>query len=176
MSSSGRHGLDNSYRGSDAAHVLKGSFDDDFSDVYAIGVFDPVFDVWKPSNTAMDVQTGLRYDYGKFYASKSFFDPSTRRRILWGWINESDSRADDVAKNWASVMAVPRVVSLDPASKQHLLQDPVAELKSLRGKHFSLLNQNLAAGERLPLIRGRQVCHMLSLHHLLKLIQVCGNL
>ena len=170
MSLSGHHGLDTGYLGSDAVHVLKGSFDDDFSDVYAIGIFDPIFDVWKPANAAVDVQTGLRYDYGKFYASKSFFDPSTSRRILWGWINESDSRADDVAKNWASVMAVPRVVSLDPASKAHLLQEPVIELKGLRGKHSFLHNQKLAAGKRLLLTRGRQVCQFLLLHHILNLI------
>ena len=46
---------------------------------------------------------GLRYDYGNFYASKSFFDPSKNRRILWAWANESDSKEDDVKKGWAGI-------------------------------------------------------------------------
>ncbi|MCI05228.1 beta-fructofuranosidase insoluble isoenzyme CWINV1-like, partial [Trifolium medium] len=45
----------------------------------------------------------LRYDYGKFYASKSFFDYAKNRRILWGWVNESDSTQDDIEKGWAGL-------------------------------------------------------------------------
>ena len=49
-----------------------------------------------------DDRTGLRYDYGNFYASKIFFDPAKKRRVLWGWSNES-GWASDVAKGWAGV-------------------------------------------------------------------------
>ncbi|RRT32230.1 hypothetical protein B296_00046059 [Ensete ventricosum] len=32
---------------------------------------------------SMDDRNGLRYDYDNFYASKSFYDPGKKRRILW---------------------------------------------------------------------------------------------
>ncbi|KAI4310515.1 hypothetical protein MLD38_035489 [Melastoma candidum] len=45
---------------------------------------------------------GLSYDYGKFYALKTFFDYEKNRLILWGWVNES-SRRHDIEKGWAGV-------------------------------------------------------------------------
>lgn len=27
-----------------------------------------------------------RYDFGQFYASKTFYDPVKKRQILWGWV------------------------------------------------------------------------------------------
>ncbi|KAL6988444.1 Invertase, partial [Sarracenia purpurea var. burkii] len=44
-----------------------------------------------------------RYDYGNYYASKTFFDPIQNRRILWGWANESDTTQDDIKKGWAGI-------------------------------------------------------------------------
>ncbi|KAH9713334.1 Beta-fructofuranosidase insoluble isoenzyme CWINV1 [Citrus sinensis] len=41
---------------------------------------------------------GLRYDYGKFYASRTFYDNAKHRRILLGWVNESSSKDDDIKK------------------------------------------------------------------------------
>ncbi|KAH9664937.1 Beta-fructofuranosidase insoluble isoenzyme CWINV1 [Citrus sinensis] len=49
--------------------------------------------------------SGLRYDYGQFYASKTFFDSAKNRRILWGWINESCIQNDDVNKGWSGLQA-----------------------------------------------------------------------
>ena len=40
---------------------------------------------------------------GDFYASKSFFDPAKKRRVLWGWANESDTVTDDRHKGWAGI-------------------------------------------------------------------------
>ncbi|KAL0289690.1 UNVERIFIED_CONTAM: Beta-fructofuranosidase, insoluble isoenzyme 1 [Sesamum radiatum] len=53
----------------------------------------------------VDGWNGLRLDYGNFYASKSFFDPSKNRRILWGWANESDTTDNDIQKGWAGIQA-----------------------------------------------------------------------
>ena len=63
-------------------------------------------DKYIPDNSSEDGWGGLRYDYGNFYASKSFFDPSKNRRVLWGWANESDSSVNDVAKGWAGIQVV----------------------------------------------------------------------
>ncbi|KAG1359293.1 putative Beta-fructofuranosidase 1 [Cocos nucifera] len=84
-------------------HVLKASMDDDRHDYYAIGTYDAATNTWRPEDERMDVGFGLRYDWGKFYASKAFYDPARRRRVLWGWIGETDSERADVLKGWASV-------------------------------------------------------------------------
>lgn len=84
-------------------HVVKASLDDDKHDYYAIGTYDPATDTWTPDDAENDVGIGLRYDYGKYYASKTFYDPVLRRRVLWGWVGETDSERADILKGWASV-------------------------------------------------------------------------
>eukprot|EP00270_Netrium_digitus_P015293 TRINITY_DN5338_c0_g1_i2.p1 TRINITY_DN5338_c0_g1~~TRINITY_DN5338_c0_g1_i2.p1 ORF type:complete len:586 (+),score=56.20 TRINITY_DN5338_c0_g1_i2:107-1864(+) len=119
-------------------HVLKASFDDLDYDYYAVGTYDTEADTWSPSDRTLDISDGLRFDYGKLYASKSFLDPSKARRILWGWVNESDSVANDLQKGWASVQAIPRVLWLDTSTNLHLLQEPVEEVKFLRQSQWTL--------------------------------------
>lgn len=78
-------------------HVLKNSLDLRCYDYYTIGTYDRVRERYMPDNPAGDVNH-LRYDYGNFYASKSFYDLAKHRRVLWGWANESDTPANDIAK------------------------------------------------------------------------------
>jgi sucrose:sucrose fructosyltransferase len=87
----------------DVLHVMKASMDDDRHDYYALGRYDAAANQWTPIDPDMDVGIGLRYDWGKFYASKTFYDPAKRRRVLWGWVGETDSERADVAKGWASL-------------------------------------------------------------------------
>ena len=68
--------------------------------------YDAINNKWKPDNADIDVGIGLRYDWGIFYASKTFFDPVKQRRILWGWIGETDSEKSDIRKGWASLMVM----------------------------------------------------------------------
>lgn len=97
-------GLDTSEPpGPGVKHVLKASLDDDKHDYYAIGTYNAAHNAWEPDEPEKDVGVGLRYDYGKFYASKTFFDPSKKRRILWAWIGETDSERTDLTKGWASL-------------------------------------------------------------------------
>ncbi|EMS60497.1 Beta-fructofuranosidase, insoluble isoenzyme 2 [Triticum urartu] len=117
-----QYGLDTSVPSS--KHVLKNSLE--------VGR-----ERYVPDDPASD-EHHLRYDYGNFYASKTFYDPAKRRRILWGWANESDTDADDVAKGWAGIQAdvevsfeVPSlegVEALDPA-----LANDAQKLCSVRG-------------------------------------------
>ncbi|KAF2289709.1 hypothetical protein GH714_038129 [Hevea brasiliensis] len=100
---------------------------------YTVGTYDLKKDRYIPDNTSVDGWAGLRFDYGNFYASKTFFDPSKNRRILWGWANESDSVKDDKEKGWAGIQAIPRKIWLDANGKQ-VLQWPVEELETLRGQ------------------------------------------
>lgn len=103
VSETGQNGLDTSVIGPGVKHVVKASMDDDRHDYYAIGTYDDKTATWYPDYPEIDVGIGLRYDYGIFYASKSFYDVNKGRRVLWGWIGESDSEAADMKKGWASV-------------------------------------------------------------------------
>ncbi|XP_047962488.1 beta-fructofuranosidase, soluble isoenzyme I-like [Salvia hispanica] len=127
------NGLDTSVNGPGVKHVMKASMDDDRHDYYAIGIYDPIGNKWTPDNPELDVGIGLRYDYGIFYASKTFYDHNKQRRILWGWISESDAEGLDLMKGWACVQSIPRTVVYDQKTGTDLLQWPVEELESLRG-------------------------------------------
>ncbi|BAF07540.1 sucrose:sucrose 1-fructosyltransferase [Oryza sativa Japonica Group] len=119
-------------RNKGVVHVMKASMDDDRHDYYALGRYDPARNAWTPLDAAADVGIGLRYDWGKFYASKTFYDPAKRRRVLWGWVGETDSERADVAKGWASLQSIPRTVELDTKTGSNLLQWPVEEVETLR--------------------------------------------
>nr|KJB16594.1 hypothetical protein B456_002G238600 [Gossypium raimondii] len=149
VSLSGDTGLDNSAFGPNVKHVLKVSLDLTRYEYYNIGSYFPeARDKYVVGKGFVDGWNGLRFDYGNFYASKTFFDPSKNRRILWGWTNESDTAKDDVQKGWAGLQAIPRKVWLDPSGKQ-LLQWPIEEIETLRGQNVQLSNQELKSGEHI---------------------------
>ncbi|CAN6228026.1 unnamed protein product [Urochloa humidicola] len=142
-----RIGLETSVMGSRVKHVLKNSLDLRRYDYYTVGRYDQRVEKYVPDDPNGD-ERQLRYDYGNFYASKTFYDPAKKRRVLWGWANESDTTADDVAKGWAGIQAIPRTVWLDPRGKQ-LLQWPIEEVEALRGKSVTLKNRVIKPGQHL---------------------------
>ncbi|KAK8553982.1 hypothetical protein V6N13_072903 [Hibiscus sabdariffa] len=147
-------GLDTSVQGKDVKHVLKVSLDATRYDYYTIGTYFPDQDKYVPDQGLADGWDGLRFDYGNFYASKSFFDPVKHRRILWGWSNESDTKLDDVKKGWAGIQLIPRTVLLDPSGKQ-LVQWPVEEIETLRGSKIDHMgNLKLETGKPVKLFHG----------------------
>uniref|UniRef100_A0A0E0KIQ4 beta-fructofuranosidase n=1 Tax=Oryza punctata TaxID=4537 RepID=A0A0E0KIQ4_ORYPU len=131
--------------GGGVKHVLKVSLDLKRYEYYTFGEYDHTTDAYVPDATLADGDDGLRYDYGNFYASKTFLDTEKSRRVLWGWANESDSAAADVRKGWAGVQAIPRKVWLAPDGKQ-LMQWPVAEIESLRGNHVNVTDKLVRGG------------------------------
>ncbi|KAG4178694.1 hypothetical protein ERO13_A10G059000v2 [Gossypium hirsutum] len=141
----GQNGVDSSLKGPYVKHVLKVSLDNTRHDCYTIGSYDNVKDIYKPDEGSVEGDSGLRYDYGKYYASKTFFDDFKNRRILTGWINESSSVADDIKKGWSGVHATPRKIWLARSRKQ-LVQWPVTEIEKLRTNHISLANKLLKGG------------------------------
>ncbi|XP_031264505.1 beta-fructofuranosidase, insoluble isoenzyme 1-like isoform X2 [Pistacia vera] len=153
VSLSGKNGLNTSYSGPNVKYVLKVSLDETRYEYYTVGSYFNDKDRYVPDNTSVDGWAGLRYDYGNFYASKTFFDASKNRRILWGWANESDSKEDDIRKGWAGIQTIPRSLWLDPNGKQ-LLQWPIQELETLRGKKAEISNKVLKSGENVEVGTG----------------------
>ncbi|KAK6138647.1 hypothetical protein DH2020_027604 [Rehmannia glutinosa] len=126
------NGLDTSDNGPGVKHAVKTSLDDDRNDYYALGTYDGTTGKWTPDNPNIDVGIGLRYDYGIFYASKTFYDQEKKRRVLWGWIKETDSEAADIQKGWASLQAIPRTIVFDKKTGSNVLLWPVEEVERLR--------------------------------------------
>lgn len=147
-------GLDTSANGPDVRHVVKASLDDDRHDYYAVGTYHEGNATWIPDDPSIDVGIGTRYDYGIFYASKSFYDHKNKRRVLWGWIGESDTELADVTKGWASLQGIPRTVTLDRKTGSDLLQWPVKEVESLRLSAKELNGLKLGPGSAVPLDVG----------------------
>ncbi|XP_042512375.1 beta-fructofuranosidase, insoluble isoenzyme 1-like [Macadamia integrifolia] len=141
----GEFGLETSVNDVGIKHVLKVSLDNTRYEYYTVGKYFADKDQYVPDNTSADNAMGLRYDYGNFYASKTFFDAGKNRRILWGWANESDTPDDSTAKGWAGIQTIPRKVWLDESGKQ-LLQWPINEIETLRGKSVQLGTVHLAKG------------------------------
>lgn len=151
VSSSNPNGIDTSMVGPEVKHVLKVSLDDTKFEYYTIGTYNYKKDIYTPDIGSLDNASGLRYDYGKFYASKTFYDNEKNRRILWGWINESSSVANDISKGWAGIQAIPRTIWLDKSGKQ-LVQWPVVELERLRGNRIGSPNKVLKGGSTLDIV------------------------
>ncbi|KAG9134632.1 hypothetical protein Leryth_000965 [Lithospermum erythrorhizon] len=143
-----KKGLDTSVFKGKIKHVFKASLDVTRYEYYTIGTYVLDKDRYFPDNASIDGWNGLRLDYGNYYASKSFFDPSKNRRINTGWANESDAAIHDVEKGWAGIHAIPRKLWLDSKGKQ-LLQWPVEELETLRGKKVHLNNKKLKKGDQI---------------------------
>ncbi|KAL5710597.1 beta-fructofuranosidase [Ranunculus cassubicifolius] len=148
----GKEGLETSVNGNHVKHVFKVSLDITRFDYYTVGKYFEEKDRYIPDGTSPDNSTGLRLDYGNFYASKTFFDEKNKRRILFGWANESDAKADDIRKGWAGIQAIPRNLWLDKSGKQ-VLQWPVEEIETLRGNVVHLKNLPLPV-ESLTEIKG----------------------
>ncbi|KAL5755707.1 hypothetical protein ACOSQ2_020453 [Xanthoceras sorbifolium] len=141
-----RNGVDTWILGPNVKHVFKASLGGPHRDCYTIETYNISKDKFIPDQDGtLGGVPGLRYDYGKFYASKTFFDSAKNRRILWGWVNESSSADDDIKKGWSGLQAIPRSIWLDKSGKQ-LVQWPVVEIESSRVNKVELPSKFLEGG------------------------------
>ena len=109
---------------------------------YFVGHFDgTTFSSENPPEQTMWV------DYGRdYYASTSFADlpKSDGRRIWLGWLNNWEYAPKVPTYPWRGTQSVPRELKLRRfADGLHLVQQPVAELRSLRTRHTHLEKQGM---------------------------------
>jgi fructan beta-fructosidase len=99
----------------------------------------------------------LVVDYGKdFYAGVTFSDipKSDGRRILLGWMSNWQYAQKEPTSPWRTAQSLPRMLSLKRTSAGlRLLQLPIAELKTLRGRHERLLNLKISDGQALNKVK-----------------------
>lgn len=87
-------------------YVLKVSMYLISHDYYVLGKYSPETEEFKVETDFFEDGSDLRLDYGKFYASKSFYDPEKMRRVVWAWVNESDSDSDAMRKGWSGLQVI----------------------------------------------------------------------
>lgn len=115
---------------------------------YFVGHFD--------GKTFVDANPGNEVfwaDYGKdFYASTSFSDipPADDRRIWMGWFGNWEYAARVPTFPWRGLQSIPRVLKLKRVPQgMSLVQEPIAELKSLRRQHLSIEKQSTLLANRI---------------------------
>ncbi|CCW71032.1 unnamed protein product [Phytomonas sp. Hart1] len=80
-------------------------------------------------------------DYGPYYASKTFYDPILKRRMIWGWVPEEMEEEQNVRiQGWAGVQVLRDIVY--DAKQKRLKYPPIPQLKALRKAR--LLSKSLA--------------------------------
>ena len=93
--------------------------------------------------------TTLWADYGKdFYASTSFADlpPSDGSAVWMGWLGNWEYAAHVPTSPWRGIQSIPRVLKLRRFRQGiRLVQQPIAELKSLRGRHVEINDESFKA-------------------------------
>ncbi|XP_076937364.1 beta-fructofuranosidase, soluble isoenzyme I-like [Bidens hawaiensis] len=140
--------------GPDVKHVIKEGRDRHYEDWYSIGTYEAIKDKWTPDDFDFDLGAGYRCDYGKFYASKSLYDPLKKRRVTWDYVGESDKLEHTLSKGWANVYNIGRTVVLDRKTGANLLYWPIEEIESLRNKGQELKEITLEPGSIIPLDIG----------------------
>ncbi len=103
----------------------------------------------------------LFVDYGKdFYAGVTFADlpQADGRRILLGWMSNWQYAQREPTSPWRTAQSIPRELSLKKFSDGlRLVQQPVRELATLRGKHDGKRKIKIGAGQivnQLDLLSG----------------------
>ncbi|MDX1670945.1 MAG: glycoside hydrolase family 32 protein [Balneolaceae bacterium] len=102
----------------------------------------------------------LWVDHGAdFYAVQSFnnMPESDERRIWIGWMNNWKYAESIPTDPWRGAMTIPREVGLISTEEGiRLVQNPVQELKRLRGEHHSYEDRVISpAGRKLPEFNGK---------------------
>ncbi|MEP6927282.1 MAG: glycoside hydrolase family 32 protein [Ginsengibacter sp.] len=121
---------------------------------YFVGEFDG------NSFKADNLSYPLYIDYGKdFYAGITYnnLPVKDRRRIMIGWANSWEYANDIPTKGFRGMMAIPRTLSLlkSKDGKYMLLQQPIEELKTYRGKMlFDKKTVSIKNGTNNPGING----------------------
>lgn len=137
-------------------YVMKGSCSGDW---WSLGDYTEVAGMKEDTFAALSYEVhggstaglGLqKYDFGQFYASKSFYDPAKKRQVLWGWVAE-EGRAPHAGEDWSSIQSLPRSILIDPTNSSRLMFPPIEELSSLRGAAIAVPATVVKAGASIDL-------------------------
>ncbi|CAM6028655.1 unnamed protein product [Sphagnum balticum] len=115
-------------------YVLKASLFNTQHDVYALGSYESAAHKFIPDNPELDFFgfQSSRYDYGRVYASDSFFEPVKQRHIVLSWVNETDAEELELQRGWSGFLTIPQTVAVDSKTGVNFINWPIEEVESLR--------------------------------------------
>ena len=92
-------------------------------------------------------------DHGRFYASKTFYDPINDQQIIMGWVSEEDDLGPQ--RGWQGCHSLPRAISLSEDGSE-IRSRPIDALSTLRDpqSHRQFSDISLPAITPLQLIPG----------------------
>jgi beta-fructofuranosidase len=99
-------------------------------DFWTVGKLDPIEKVFSPLAADLGEYTQL-IDQGKFYASKSFYDPVFDQQVIVGWVAEDDDQGEK--RVWQGMHSLPRYIFLSDDGLQ-LRTKPVEAVHQLRNE------------------------------------------
>lgn len=91
-------------------------------------------------------------DYGAHFYAPQIMQNEHGRFIMFGWLWEGRSEAEQQQAGWAGVMSLPRLLTMDGAGRLGI--EPVPELTNLRGGHFHRENFFVANDAALVDVQG----------------------
>ena len=102
-------------------------------------------------------ETTLWADYGAdYYAAQSWSDAPDGRRLVLAWMNNWQYAVLVPASTWRGMFSLPRQLTLVATENGiRLINQPVPELRALRGKYIHLQDETLIPGQNiLPGLEG----------------------
>ncbi|CAF2112402.1 unnamed protein product [Rotaria magnacalcarata] len=115
-------------------------------DFWAVGELDPIQKNFRPLAGDVDEYTQL-IDQGKFYASKSFYDPIHDQQVIVGWIGEDDDQGEK--RGWQGMHSLPRSIFLSNDGLQ-LGSRPIEALQTLRVEESHRYFHNIVLPSTIP--------------------------
>jgi len=127
-------------------------------DFWTVGNLDPDQMIFTPLNHDLGELIQI-IDSGKFYASKTFYDPLNDQQVIMGWVMEDDNQG--AQRGWQGFHTLPRAIFLSEDGLE-VRSRPVQEVRSLRDQqsHRSLKNIKVSPGalfQNIPNVTGNQI-------------------
>ena len=115
-------------------------------DFWAVGNLDPDQLIFTP--VAHDLGEFIQLiDHGRFYASKSFYDPLGDQQVIMGWVSEEDNLGPQ--RGWQGFHTLPRSIFLSEDGLQ-VRSRPVDAVKNLRDPQTHRRFSNVALPAQTP--------------------------
>jgi len=115
-------------------------------DFWTLGNLDPVQLVFTPINHDLGEFIQL-IDHGRFYASKTFYDPINDQQVIMGWVSEEDRLGPQ--RGWQGFHTLPRAIFLSEDGLE-IRSRPIEELKTLRDPQSHRYLKNIGLPPQLP--------------------------
>ncbi len=116
-------------------------------DFWTVGELDPIEKIFLPLAGDLGEYTQL-VDLGKFYASKSFYDPIHDQQVIVGWVAEDDDQGEK--RGWQGMHSLPRSIFLSDDGLQLRIRS-IEAVQRLRDEGSHRYFHNIVLPSTIPI-------------------------